>query len=234
MFPDGSPEHDFHRHAHEKFRELVLDPQFVCIGAQAAVKPGHYVFGGYSDMRSSGVAEGVCHDMVRYMREFSFASPFYTFAACFKHPKIFSEEQGIRNFYTLLSNMHLVDAEHFAWSDAVSSDVQSPDFNFSIGGEGFFVPFLSPFPGHNERQTDLNLVIFNNHKMFESLRSRGAFEPLRDSIRDRMKPPLHPFLANHGEGLVFPQFALPSPKSVALEEQVRQEVLGSCPFHSAS
>ncbi len=233
VFPEGSPEHDFHIQAHEKFRELVLNPRFVCIGAQAAVRPGHYVLGGYSDMSSSEVAEGVCHDMVRYMREFPFAEPFYTFAACFKEPKILSEEQGIRNFYTLLSNMHSVDARHFKRSDDFSSDVQSPDFNFSIGGEGFFVPFLSAFPGHDERKTDLNLVIFNNHKMFEKLRSTGAFDPLRDSIRRRMNPPLHPFLADHGEGLVFPQFALPSLESITLEKEIRQEVLGSCPFHSA-
>ncbi len=154
MYPEGSPEHNFHVHAHDIFRKLVLDPNFVCIGAQAAVRPGHYVLGGYSDMSSSEVAEGVCHDMVRYMRELPFAEPFYTFAACFKEPQIFSEEEAMRNFYRLLSNMHLVDSKHFKWSDAVSSDVQSPDFNFSIGGEGFFVPFLSAFPGHDERKTD--------------------------------------------------------------------------------
>lgn len=231
VHPKESHDHAFHLQAHDYFREFVLNPTFACIAGQSAVRTNHYAFCCYPDMEAPEVAEGVCHDLVRYMGEFPYARPFYTFVSVFEQPQILSQIDGVGPFYTLLKNMYSVDSRHFPRSSDVSSDIESPKFGYSVGGEGFFVPFFYHFSGSEARQTKYNIVLFNSHRAFSTLRKNDAFEPLQDRIRARLVS-VHPNLANHGEKSELPQYALvnPDPDSQREEREIRDKVLGRCPF----
>ncbi|MEO6509222.1 MAG: YqcI/YcgG family protein [Patescibacteria group bacterium] len=97
-YPEGTPMNSFHSVAHEYFKDLVLDPDFVCLGAQAAVKKNTYAFCAYPDMTDPTVAEGICHDIFKYVEHFNFNGikekgkpSFVSFIAAFKAPQIASQ-----------------------------------------------------------------------------------------------------------------------------------------------
>ena len=225
---------DFHQKAHTYIRDFVFGRDFPCIAGQSAVKTHHYALCAYSNMESDQVAEGVCHDLVRYMGKFSFDRPFNTFIAAFEKPDIETQLGGVESFYLLLRNMHTVDRKHFAFTadQGVSPDTMSPDFVYSVGGEGFFVPFFYAFSGSAARRSDINFVVFNANKAFEFLRRTGAFDKLKERIRANL-PDVHPNLGDHGQAPQFPQYALvfQDSASQAGEQEIRKEILGECPFH---
>lgn len=235
VYPTGSLAHTFHLEAHNYFRAFVLDPKFACIAGQAAVRADHYAFCCYADMEAEVVAEGVCHDLMRYRGQFAFGRPFNTFVACFEKPQIDSQITGVEPFYRLLLNVYLADRKYYAGVEDVSFDVDSPEFGFFVSGESFFVPFLYAFSGSLSRRTEFNFVVFNSHKVFSYLRGVGIFEKLKERIRDKM-PSVHPNLGDHGLTSEFIQYALVNPDvdSQIAERVVRDKVLGNCPFHPNS
>ena len=220
-----------YREAHEVFRKAILDKKFACIAAQAAMRLNTYVFAQYEDLTDPKVAEAVCHDLLKFILEFDLHGleqsgkfNFVTFVAHFKGPPISDQVHGSECLDALLSQMHAHDKKYFPWASGVSADIESPDFAFSIGGQGFFVPLLYPFASSESRRTEEVYVVFNPHVIFENLRKLGGFEGLRDKIRARQKN-VHPHLADHGQGPAYHQYALIDPDKLPLVQAIRRKAL---------
>lgn len=231
-YPPGAPMYDFHQKAHTYFRELVLGENFPCVVGQSVVRSRNYAFCAYEDMTSPKVAEGVCHDLMKFKDDFSV--PFLeSFMTAFKGPVIQSQLQGTEFLYTLLQTMHEADKKHgFPWANGYTSDIHSPNFAYSIGGEAHFISFFYPFASSETRQSEITMVLFNTHSIFQTLRQRGAFDKLKVIIRARI-PNLHPHLGDHGDVNEFMQYALidPSPNMQVLDQEIQKKVFGACPFH---
>jgi hypothetical protein len=237
VYAAGSERFAFHQKAHTYFRDLVLDPGFACIAGQGAVRSKTYAFSAYGDMRSEDVAEGVCHDLFTFKQEFGLSTvsdrlKFMTFIAAFEHPKITNQLDGAEHFYTLLHNMHQHDVKkERVWNPSVSKDIHSPEFGFSSGGDAFFVPLLYPHSGSPARRSDITMVVFNAHAVFDKLRETGAFDKIKQKIRARQDW-VHPYLGDHGETNEFLQYALvdPDEETQRKNEQIIYRAIGKCPF----
>lgn len=240
LSPNNNPLTAFQIESHDRLRDLVLDPEFACVAAQAAIKSGKYVFAAYEGMTSPEVAEGLCYDLLEFIYAFDLANLvklqrtiFATFIAAFESQPIEDEIQAVEPFDTLLLNMHNADKKYFSWANDVSDDIESNNFSFSIAENAFFVPFFHPFTSSKSRQTKDGqvFVVFNSHAIFEVLRMKGAFEPLKNIIRGRQKW-VHPHIADHGEMSEFRQYGLVSPDedSQLKAQKAHEKVLGKCPF----
>ena len=236
--PEGSAMYDFHLSAHEYFKSLVLSGNFACVGAISAVKSKKYAFCAYPDMTAPEIGEAVAHDILMYKKAFDVdhimdkkGVSFVSFIAAFKEPVIPSQMDGVGALYTLLKNVHAADASHFGWATSASPDPKDKTFAYSVGGDAYFLPFMYKQSGSPARQSEIPMVVFNIHTVFAKLREVGAFESLKQMIHDRQSW-VHPNLADHGDNPEFVQYALvdPDDASQAKEQEIREEILGTCPF----
>ena len=69
------------------FRGFVLNPQFVCLGAKAAVNHETYRLGIYDRLASPEATAGLSHDLYEFLRGVGAAdNEFTTFVATFREP----------------------------------------------------------------------------------------------------------------------------------------------------
>lgn len=231
-YPVGSPMHAFHQDAHSYFRGFVLGQDFPCVAGQSVVRTNHYALCAYPDITDPTVAEGVCHDLIQTKQQFK-KFPFESFMAAFQLPIIHDQIEGAEYLYALMLNMHKADQKHgFNWDTRFSDDPDSPNFAFSIVGKGHFLSFFYPQASSETRSSQITMVLFNEHAVFQMLRSKGAFDKLKAIIRSRI-PVLHPHLGDHGDVNEFTQYALvdTDDQTQILDKAVQQKVLGVCPFN---
>lgn len=210
---------------HDSFRALVLNPKFSCVGAKSAFRTDSYRFGVYPTMTGPDATTALAHDLWSFVEEQEqFGDNFYTFVASFAHPVVSSELEWERLVWTQLQRLHDVDRQHHAWDSSVSSDPDSKDFSFSMGGQAFFVVGLHPASTRWARRFAWPTLVFNAHHQFTRLRGQGKFEHMRDVIRTRdqgLQGSLNPNLDNWGE------------RSEARQYSGRPvESAWRCPFHT--
>jgi FPC/CPF motif-containing protein YcgG len=240
-YPVGSPMQEFHINAHDYFKSSVGGENFACVAGRTVARTNRYAFCAYQNMTSVDVAEGLCYDLQKFKQEFDFNNipnakgiPFMSFVAAFKEPEITSQLQGVESLYTLLKNIHYQDKrKNVSWNQKVSSDIHSEEFSFSAGGDSFFVPMLYKYSASPARRTDITMLVFNAHDIFEKLRQQGGFEKLKTIIRSRQEW-IHPYLGDYGEVNEFRQYGLVDldEESLKEEQNIRNRVLGECPFKS--
>lgn len=200
--PDRPPADDEAR-VHAALVDKVLGDGFPCVGARSAFNRHGYRFGLYPQLGDARSAGAVCHDLYEFSREFEQPGDrFATFIAVFRAPDIQSELHYEQLLWQHLQQMHRIDAAHFAWSESVSSDPESPHFSFSIGERPFFVVGLNPCASRRARLSPWPMLVFNLHEQFERLRARNRYEPLKQAIRLRdlaYQGTINPVLTSFGE-----------------------------------
>lgn len=237
VYPIGSPMKKFHMDSQAYFKGFAGDRDFPCLAGRSVARTDQYAFCAYPSMTDKKGAEGIMYDMLRFQSEFDITSPianghrFRSFVAAFQSPIPQSPEDGAEKLYTLLGNMHEVNKEHYGWADGFSNNTNSPDFGYSSGDTAFFIASFHPNAHDVSRRSEINFVVFNSHAMLASLKEEGKFDKLRAAIRARQSS-IHPYLGNHGEALEFRQYALlePVPLVEGRELDLREKVLGTCPF----
>ena len=237
-YPKDSPMRQFHLDAQAYFKDLAGAKDFPCLAGRSVARTDQYAFCAYPSMTDQKFASGIMHDMIRFQGEFGIPDQpvanghrFRSFVAAFQEPTPQSPEDGAEKLYTLLGNLHDENKQHYAWSEGFSNDPQSPNFGYSAGDSAFFLAFFHPKAYDVSRKSEITFVVFNSHAMLDSLKEEGKFDRLRDAIRARQDE-VHPYLGNHGDVLEFRQYALlePTPMVEAQEIDLRERVLGKCPF----
>ena len=92
----------------------------------------------------------------------------------------------------------------------VAADPASPDFAYSIGGEGYFVVGMHPGASRASRRTPMPVLVFNPCVQFQQLRQEGRYERMSEVIRRRDEDECgspNPMLAHHGEDSAAKQFS---------------------------
>lgn len=211
--------------AHAALLDRILDRQFPCVAARSALNRQTYRLGVYPQLGSAESASAVCHDLYEFCHEFErLDDRFVTFIAAFQGPSIQTEAEFEQSLWNHLQRMHEVDAAHFGWSPAVSSDPDSPHFSFSIGARAFFIVGLNPQASRHARTAPLCMVAFNFHEQFERLRQRDKYDLLKQAIRRRdldYQGSLNPMLSDFGNRSESRQY---SGRAVPADWK--------CPFHA--
>lgn len=211
--------------AHDALVANIYSPGFSCVGAKSAIRNGNYRFSLYGELATVEATAGLACDLYTFAAEQSDSdNPFTTFVASFDGPTIAGEQDFERLLWRQLQCLHDVDHEHHPWDPSVGRDPQQPDFSFSFAGTAFFVVGLFAGSGRWNRRFAWPTMVFNLHRQFELLRSRGQYTRLRDVIRDRE-------LA--GQGSVYAMLTDFGAKSEARSYAGRVvEPDWQCPFHA--
>lgn len=188
---------------HKEFRAHVLNSDFPCVGAKAAINGNCYRFGYYPEMNSRAATAGLAHDLWNYVQEQpKFASDYATFVASFAAPVVGDEKTWENLLWTQLQNLHRLDRHFYEWDESVGSDPEKADFSFSFAETAFFVVGLNPVSSRLSRRFRYPTLIFNVHAQFERLREENKFERMKQIIRARdlsLQGSLNPNLSNFGE-----------------------------------
>jgi hypothetical protein len=210
---------------HQSFRSHVLNQEFPCVGAKAAINNNAYRFGFYPEMNTQATTAGLAYDLWEYTQERpTLGTEYATFIATFAAPVPNNEREWERLLWSQLQNLHELDRPHHAWDATVSSDPDDPAFSFSFAETAFFIIGLHPASSRLARRFRWPTLVFNAHEQFERLREQHQFDRMRETVRERdykLQGSLNPNLSNFGERSEARQYS-----GRAVEENWR------CPFHT--
>jgi FPC/CPF motif-containing protein YcgG len=182
----GIADDPFVRETHRKFRELVMAPEFPCLGAKAAFNERDlFEFREHKHQIANGGEN-------RYT----------TFVAVFRGPLELDEAAFEELLWRQLRQLHRADAHYFEWDPAVSADPNDPHFSFSFAGQAFYVVGMHPNSSRMARRFPWPALIFNPHEQFERLRADGKWKRMQQSIRARdvtLQGSVNPMLSDFGE-----------------------------------
>ena len=126
--------------AHERFRKLILRPDFPCLGAKAAFNDEKYGFAVYDEIGRDGSTAGLCRDLCHFIQSGLMTSSEYsTFVAVFQSPIDLTEAEFETCLWRQLGKLHRADRRYFDWDKNVSRDPLDPHFSFSFAGQAFYV-----------------------------------------------------------------------------------------------
>lgn len=185
----------------QEFENFVLGQDHPCLMAQTVFNMKKVDLHVYSDFGSRQTALKLLKDLKLYIENYDFESnEFYTFLAVFEGQKNFSEEAFEDILWKQLQFLHEEDDTN--WDPAVSKDIESPDFSFSLGGRAFYMVGMHPRSSRKARQSPFPAIAFNLHWQFEKLREMGSFKTVRDKIRERdakLQGHINPMLMDYGD-----------------------------------
>ena len=205
------------------FKDFILTQDHPCVMAQTVASQEHLDLHTYDEFPSRKTAKKIYKDLQQYLESYDFESnEFYTFIAVFKEKDSLSETQFETALWKQLEFIHEVDNQE--WDPGVSDNPKDKDFSFSIAGKAFYIVGMHPNSSRKARQSPFPAIAFNLHWQFEKLREMGAFNTVRDKIRERdsaLQGNINPMLKDFGESSEARQYS-----GRKVEEEWK------CPFHS--
>lgn len=205
----------------EEFRAFVLDPEFSCLGARAALRHDAHRVAAYGPIGSAEATAQLARDLAEFAPAAA-AAEFATFVAAFLGAAPEDEAEVEALLWAQLQALHEADLTR-GWAPSVSDRPEDPRFAFSFAGTAFFVVGLHPASSRLARRFGWPALVFNPRAQFERLRADGRYGGLRDRIRAReiaLQGDLNPNLAEFGEASEARQYS-----GRAAEPEWR------CPFH---
>jgi FPC/CPF motif-containing protein YcgG len=219
--------------AHAAFREIVLQPDFSCVGAKAALNNNAYGFAAYSELAQSDSTAGLCRDLCNFAKSRLVKQNEYaSFIAVFREPPAIDEARFEELLWQTLYQLHDADRHYFNWAPSVSASPADPEFSFSFAERAFYVLGMHPNSSRVARTVPWPVLVFNPHEQFERLRTVGKWKRMQRTIRTRelvLQGTINPMLSDFGEESEARQYsgrAVPDDWTPPLEISS-----GKCPFH---
>jgi len=211
--------------AYKAFEDFILTSDHPCLMAQTAFEMDQVDLNIYNQLGTMEAAESILRGLEKYLMEYDFdTNNYYTFLAVFKNPETLTEKEFETLLWQQLQQIHELDNE--AWDPAVEQDANNDQFSYSVLGKAFYVVGMHPNSSRKARQSPLPSIAFNLHWQFEQLREMGAYESLRDRIRERDKKlqgSVNPMMQDFGSSSEARQYS-----GRKVEEDWK------CPFHAKS
>ncbi|HLT33853.1 MAG TPA: guanitoxin biosynthesis heme-dependent pre-guanitoxin N-hydroxylase GntA [Aquaticitalea sp.] len=184
----------------KEFKNFILKQNHPCVMAQTVFKMNTYHLGIYETMRTEDTLLKLKADLNKYLENYNHETPdFETFIACFKDDWFEDELAFETCLWELLQHLHALDPQ--PWDAAVSNDVSSPEFSFSLFGNAFYVVGMHPKSSRLARRSPYPTLVFNLHSQFEKLRDMGVYQKIKRRIRQRDKKlqgSINPMLQDFG------------------------------------
>lgn len=194
-----------------QIQSFILQKDYPCVGAQAAVNGKTLAFGRFDSMKEMDSIGELAFGIKKYLDAMSERpSSFLTYIAIFPEVRLNGEEDFENSLWNVLNELTEMDAAHHQWDGTASSNPKNPNFSFSFGGKSFFLVGMHPGSSRKARRFPYPAIAFNLQGQFEGLRSKGRFDIMRNSIRERellFDGSINPMLADFGEGLQAPQYS---------------------------
>ena len=184
-----------------QFKNFIIEENHPCVMAQTVFSMDQVDFHVYDDFGSKNTARKILRDLKAYLSKYDFDSnDFFTFMASFRGRKEYTEKQFEELLWKQLEFIHELDDQ--PWDPTVSRDPANKNFSFSIAGKAFYMVGLHPNSSRKARQSPAPTIAFNLHWQFEKLREMGAYQNVRDKIRERdreLQGDNNPMLEDFGE-----------------------------------
>lgn len=187
--------------AKNEFKNFIVEENHPCVMAQTVFTMDQVDFHVYDDFGSKNTARKILRDLKAYLTKYDFSSnDFFTFIASFRGRKDYTEKQFEELLWKQLQFIHELDDQD--WDPTVSNNPDDKNFSFSIAGKAFYMVGLHPNSSRKARQSPAPTMAFNLHWQFEKLREMGAYQNVRDKIRERdreLQGDNNPMLEDFGE-----------------------------------
>lgn len=204
----GDPELEISR----RFREIIEQAEFPCVGAKAAMAQGTLTIIHARDITSAWNDLEIHRGLLDWSAESRVEpSGLRSLAVIFHEPSEMTEAAFEAALWQRLQS--LADKDHWRgqrYDSNVSADPEDPHFSLSFGGEAYFAVGLHPLASRPARRFPNPAIVFNLHSQFERLREEGRFERMRERIMARdvaLAGGPNPMLADHGEASSARQFS---------------------------
>lgn len=185
----------------KEYDDFILKNDHPCLMAQTVFSMDKIDLHTYREFGSEKTARQILKDLQNYLDQYDFNSKdFYTFMAVFPEEKISDEQEFEKLLWQQLQLIHNADDQE--WDPDVSSDPHNENFSFSILGRAFYIVGLHPASSRKARQSPYPTLTFNLHWQFEKLREMGAYDNVRDKIRERdqeLQGSINPMLEDFGK-----------------------------------
>jgi FPC/CPF motif-containing protein YcgG len=187
----------------ERFRQLINQNQFPCVGAKSAIAKGTLDVMIGRDIRSNWDDRRIYEGIERIVRAYrKDKALFQSFAVIFEGPVDLDEKAFERFLWSRAESLTNKDTWLSAPHDTrVNRDPEDPHFSLSFAGEAFFIVGLHPAASRPARRFERPVLVFNLHDQFEQLREQGRYEKMRARIIERdvaLAGTANPMLARHG------------------------------------
>jgi FPC/CPF motif-containing protein YcgG len=187
----------------EKYINFILNKNFPCIGAKAALgkKQLHCIVAG--NMACPADDKAILDFLYDFTDKYRLSpGHFHSAAILFDGPEILSEEIFETLLWQRLQALADLDAARFGYDKRVSPDTASPDFSFSLKEEAFFILGMHPFSSRAARRFDHPALIFNPHAQFEEMKKTNKYYMIQQAVRKRdlvFSGSINPMLNDHGK-----------------------------------
>ena len=208
----GFPRDDAGHPLAERFRDLIQNPSFPCVGAKAALARGQIRFVIGRDIGAADDDARLHAALMAFVCRYQ-ARPalFQSLVVIFDRPGGLSEEGFEARMWDRLQALSDQDSRlGHAYDARVAPDPQDAHFSLSCAGEAFFVVGLHPGASRKARLFAAPALVFNLHDQFERLRAEGRYERMRETIQARdvsWAGSVNPMLTRHGERSEAPQYS---------------------------
>lgn len=168
----------------EAYKTFLNDKVFPCVAAKAALNKDQvhcFVADHMACPKDDSAILQFLYEFVTTYRQSN--TSFHSAAILFKEPKILSEETFETLLWQRLQALADMDALKYPYDNRVNMEPSSPEFSFSLKGEGFFVIGLHPASSRPARQFTNPALVFNLHAEFEKLRTTQSYEKLKHIVR---------------------------------------------------
>jgi uncharacterized protein len=187
----------------DKFRNLINQTDFPCVGAKSALARGTLDVLLARDMRSNWDDRRIYDGITRIIQAYRLDRKlFLSFAVIFESPIDLDEEMFEKFLWARAESLTNKDTWLGTPQDRrVSTDPDDPHFSLSFGEEAFFIVGLHPRASRPARRFERPVLVFNLHDQFEQLREQGRYERMRATIIARdvaLAGSPNPMLARHG------------------------------------
>lgn len=170
----------------QQLQHFIQSESYPCLAAKAAFNTASYRTGIYPALAHEQVTEGLCYDLIQFVREKPhIKKPFTSFLALFESPFPAGEKEFEKLLWKQLSLLDARSRQFYAWNKEVSANPEAEDFSFSFGGQAFFVVGMHPKASRLARRFSYPLLVFNPHEQFEELKEQGLYTGMKKQIRKR-------------------------------------------------
>lgn len=205
-----------------EYKNFILNEEHPCIMAKSIFKMENYHLHIYEEMSDRETLKNLLSDLKNYINQYDFdGNQFESFLASFPNNRFATEIAFEDALWETLQTLH--DLDDCEWDPRVSSDPESPEFSFSLGGRSFYIVGLHPESSRMARQAPYTTLVFNLHHQFDKLREMGTYHSVRDTIRkndEALQGHINPVLKDYGADTETKQY---SGRKV--------EAYWKCPFH---
>lgn len=195
----------------QQLRDFIQAESYPCLAAKAAFHTASYRTGIYPVLAHEQVTEGLCRDLIQFVREKPhIKGPFTSFLAVFESPFPADEKEFEQLLWKQLSLLDARSKQFYAWNKEVSAIPEAEDFSFSFGGQAFFVVGMHPKASRLARRFSYPLLAFNPHEQFEKLKEQGLYTGMKNQIRKRdlaLQGSQNPMLEDFGTASEARQYA---------------------------